>query len=428
MRIVLGNNTLNRPGGTETYTLTVAAQLQRLGHAVWIHANDQGVLAEQARRQGLRVPEQPARLPETVDAVLANDAITALDLAGRYPAAPLVLIGHSDIFDLHLPPRLDGLLASVVVMYDRVERRLAGMDLGVPVTRLAQPIDVELFKPLRPLPPQARTVLVMGNYVHGERLGLIERACARAGLECVHVGGQAERSQTLTPVETLSEADIVIGKARVIIEAMATGRAVYTLDHNGGDGWVTAETYAVQAADNFGGQATDLMIDEDRLAADLAAYDPAMGMVNRDLAIRHHAATRHAAELAVLLQELAPRPAPVAGPLEELARLVRTSWQHEGHAFALYSHNERLQLRLHELDVAHRGEQRAKEQALDQLAQVQSQLDGARERLAQRAREAGEAGRDAAALVALQATRRYRLAVALARPLDRARRLLGRTA
>jgi len=152
MRIIVGNNTLATPGGTETYALTIASQLERLGHEGWIHTNDDGPLADRARREGLRVPERPRDLPEDVDGVLANDGVVATQLAERYPGAPLVFIGHSDIFDVALPPRLPGLLSAVVVLYDRVERRLRAMDLGVPITRLSQPVDVELFKPLRPLP------------------------------------------------------------------------------------------------------------------------------------------------------------------------------------------------------------------------------------------------------------------------------------
>lgn len=456
MRIVLGNNTLGSPGGTETYTLTVATQLQRLGHEVWVHANEQGDLSDAARSEGLRIPQRADALPTEVDAVVASDGIVALDLAGRYPTAPLVLIGHSDIFDFALAPRLPGLLSGAVALYDRVERRLRGADLGVPITRLAQPVDVELFKPLRSLPQRARVVLVLGNYMRGARLGQIERACERNGLELRHVGIHG-RAQTLTPVQTLCEADIVIGKARVAIEAMAAGRATYVLDHNGGDGWVTAESYAVQAADNFGGQSTDVMIDEDRLTADLAGYDWAMGLVNRDLAVRHHAATPHAAELATLLQGLVPRAAPVPGPLTEMARLVRTAWQHEGHAFALYGEVDRLNLRLHESDVRLQAAERRAVELTHELEAARSavleaaavaaaaeaqrvaseaaaQATAAREReAAEHARAAGEraARAEAAAhavaastqqrLSEFQATRRYRLAGLLAGPLDRLR-------
>jgi hypothetical protein len=84
----------------------------------------------------------------------------------------------------------------------------------------------------------------------------------------------------------------VIGKARVIVEAMACGRAAYVYDHNGGDGWITRETYERHAADNFAGQSTLEVVDASRLRRDLGEYRPEMGPANRDLAVLHHSAAR----------------------------------------------------------------------------------------------------------------------------------------
>jgi hypothetical protein len=439
MKIVLGNHGLAGVGGTETYTATVATHLQRLGHEIWIHADDQGPFADGLRADGLRVPESPSGLPVAVDAVLANDGMSAAALAARYPGTPLVLVGHSDTFDMALPPKLPGLLSGVVVLYDRVDRRIRGMDLGVPITRLSQPIDVERFRPWRELPEQPTTVLVMGNYVHGERFRLLERACAAAGLTCRSIGHHAAAGRIADPVAALNDADIVIGKARVILEAMAVGRAAYVFDHNGGDGWVTAENYARHAADNFGGQSTGDVLDEQRIADDLRAYDRTMGLTNRDLVVAHHAATRHAAELADLLAGLSERPALPTAPLDEIARLIRTSWSHEGRAFTLTSQLADRERRLAEAEAQRHDAQgqaaqaHAAEQALAaQLAAVQEQLAEAHRRAAE-AEARAEAAAERAALseaeahrlrdeaAAFRQTRRFRLAAALARPLDRIR-------
>ena len=75
----------------------------------------------------------------------------------------------------------------------------------------------------------------------------------------------------------MGDADIVIGKARVIVEAMASGRAAYVYDHNGGDGWVTPERYELLEADNFGGQAEPVAADRARLRADLRAVPAGHG-------------------------------------------------------------------------------------------------------------------------------------------------------
>ena len=121
-------------------------------------------------------------------------------------------------------------------------------------------------------------------------------------MECVRLGRPA--AATLAPEIAMNDADIVVGKARVIIEAMACGRAAYVYDYAGRDGWVTAGNYAALEADNFAGMATGLGVDPAGLAADLPAYDAAMGDVNRDLAVRHHHAGRHADALVALFRRL----------------------------------------------------------------------------------------------------------------------------
>ena len=256
---------------------------------------------------------------------------------------PQAFVAHSDTFDVQLPPQLPGLVAAVIVLYDRVESRIRALAEPIEdVVRLTQPIDVERFKPTQPLHERPQVAMALGNYVHGERLELLRRACARAGIELRHVGqfGEGERPAD----QVLGDADIVFGKARVILEAMACGRAAYVFDHNGGDGWVTAATYPELAPDNFGGQSASATIDEDRIVADLALYDRGMGVVNRDLVVANHAAGKHAAAVAEVLERVArtPRAAPVDAPLRELSRMIRLYHRADSQAFALRAECERL--------------------------------------------------------------------------------------
>jgi hypothetical protein len=140
---------------------------------------------------------------------------------------------------------------------------------------------------------------------------------------------------TPEPQGAIAGADIVVGKSRAILDAMACGRAAYVLDVFGGDGWVTEERYAAMEADNFAGQATDWSLDRERLVADLAHYRQDMGQVNRDLVLAHHDVRSHANELVALFRRLRPRPEPLTGPLPELARLVRLQWATEQDAMGL---------------------------------------------------------------------------------------------
>ena len=51
MRIVLSSENFDGFGGTETYTLTVAQQLDALGHDVAIYSPNRGAIAELASEE-----------------------------------------------------------------------------------------------------------------------------------------------------------------------------------------------------------------------------------------------------------------------------------------------------------------------------------------------------------------------------------------
>lgn len=426
MDILLATQSLSGFGGSESYVVTVADHLQRLGHDVRLLALDRGASAEAAERLGLRVVG-PDRLPPPPDVVVAQDAVVAYELADAYPQTPQAFVVHSDIFDLQLPPMIPEVAALVVALYDRVERRARATSAAPPILRLTQPVDVERFKPTAPLRSASPVALTLGNYVHGERLALIRRACERAGIELRHVGEHAGRT-TSSPQEAYNGADIVFGKARVICEAMACGRAAYVLDHNGGEGWVTAANRTALAADNFGGQSDPITIDEHRLVADLERYDPGMGLVNRDYVVAHHGATKHAARLEEALRALAPRPAGALDgvPLRELARLVRLHHRADADGFQLRAQLERVSAQLHEARAdAHRARQDADERAVELAAAHARANDAERERelgWADAARHADAAERAWREFDAVVATRRWRALTTALRPLDRLRR------
>ncbi len=413
MRIVLAEDSLAWLGGTQTYTLTVAEQLQRLAHDVLITTREQGVASELAAERGLRVLTLD-ELPDEPAVALTQDAEIAYELARRRPQWPQVIVVHSDIFDIHLPPAVPQLRAAIA-LYDRVERRLRAMDLGCPAVRLGQPVDVERFKPSAPLRERDPVVLLLGNYVQGERLALIEAGCAHAGLQLRHVGVHGEGASR-DPETVINEADIVIGKARVIFEALACGRAAYVYDHNGGEGWVTAENVARLAADNFGGQSEPIVVDRDRLAADLAAYDPAFGLAGRDHVVAHHAATAHAAALVDVLRTADEQTVSGArDPFFELARLARLYAAADSERFALRGALEKqgreLASRVRELDQQLAG-------AVARVAEVEARAQAAE---AQAATEGERARAAEAAYAELIATRRWRAAKLVAAPADRMR-------
>src|SRR5262245_11692161 len=124
MRTVLATRAFARPGGSETYLLTVAETLERLGHHATIHCHEEGQAAELARGRGTRV-ETTLDAVGGCDAALAQDAPAAYELAEQFPDVPVLFVAHSRV-QVQAPPQLEGVCAAAVAMSDRMADYLRG--------------------------------------------------------------------------------------------------------------------------------------------------------------------------------------------------------------------------------------------------------------------------------------------------------------
>ena len=343
MQIVLGTLEFGAIGGAATYALTVAGELQLLGHEVTIFALETGELAQEAERRGIRVAAGEEALPDACDVVYAQDRPTAYLLADRFRGRPQALCMHSGSSELDRwhPPQLSGVVSAVVVLHDRLARRAAAFAQDAEVVRLRQPVDLSRFSPRSAIGETARRALLLGNYPLSDRREAILRACEEAGLECIERGRFGPRF-TLTPEQEINQVDVVIGTGRAIVEGMACARAAFVYGHLGGDGWVTAESYPAMESINFAHASdNDSMVAPELLARRLGEYRQSMGSVNLDLSRVHHSAARHAEELVALFERLAPANPPDGSPLREFARMSRVQWQTESRALGL-AHEARL--------------------------------------------------------------------------------------
>lgn len=341
MRILLGTYQLDAWAGSETYLLTLAEQLQRLGHDTAISAQVLGGVADEAARRGIEVRAGAHPGGERPDAVVAQDAATSYELAAAFPDVPQLYVAHSEVHDLQTPPQLPDVVQAVVAMNGRVARWVAATAASPPVVRLHQPVDLDRFRPAGALPARARRAVLLGNYLDGSRRDLMVRACAEAGFEAQQLGAHVGTA-TADAASAIAGAHVVIGQGRAILEAMACGRAAYVFDQRGGGGWVTGESYSGLAEDGFAGVTTPAALGVADLRADLERYDPAMGAVNRGLLSAHHDARHHAVAIVGLLRDLAP-PAPRTDvALREMSRLVLLQWMGWSREQALVRENALL--------------------------------------------------------------------------------------
>jgi hypothetical protein len=390
MRLLLATHELGR-GGSESYLIAVASELQRLGHVVAVHAVTDGPGGERLRALGIEpaLGEQPPG--GAFDAALVQDAGRSYAVARAHPAAAQVFVAHSELSDGQLPPQ-GGAVATAVALSDRVERRIWAQAAPSPIVRLTQPVDSERFAARETIRATPRRAVVLSNYLHGERLDLLRRAWEPAGVELTAVGVEGEPSDA--PELIVGDADVVVAKGRALLEGMACGRACYLYDMAGCDGWVTPRAYPALEADAFAGQATGRIVTVEALRDDLAGYRPAMGTANRDLITAHHGLRRHTERLVELLVAAAPAPAADPARLSELERLARDRERIANRAAGAARETDRLHARIVAIEADRAG------------------LRAERDRWRAEAEGLAREGRE------LRATRRYRLAGALVRPLD----------
>ncbi len=405
MRVVLGRQSLGALGGTETYALTVARELDRLGHDVTLAAEDFGIAADVARGRGIRVARMD-ELPGGCDAVIAHDLPMAATLAERYPDARRVYVVHADGWDLQLPPLVPGVVDAVVACSDRLAARARAMPLEAPIVRLREPIDTDASVYPKTLPERPRTALILSNYLQGPRRRLLLDAWGSAGVECTQAGTPTQ--VVVDPKSVFEAADIVVGKGRVVLEAMCAGCAVYVYDQYGGDGWVTPETYPAFEADHFAGQATVSPRRGADLAADLAAYTPEMGIWNNELVRSQHGARHHAIELVAVLRGPHLREPDRADVVAELARLARASG--------------RTELRIAEFWGRMSAAEAHAAQADERAAQAEERVAHAEERVAQAEERADSAERRLGDAEYLLGTKRARVGLTVGHAVDRLRR------
>jgi hypothetical protein len=418
VRLLLVTNQLTSINGAETYLITVGEALEAAGHDVTLVSQQLGEMAELAQEVGLNVVRDLDVLRADADGVIANDYPSACDAAAANSRTPVVFVAHADSFQFCTPPQLDGVVSAVVALNGRVARQMRALGQPGLVVRLRQPIDVVRFAPRIPPRETARRVLLLGNYLSGTRRDMVERACASVGLEVLQVGRHGQ-SASLHPELAILESDIVMGKGRTVLEGMACGRAAYVYDQNGGDGWVTPESYPRIETDNFGGRATDASLGEAQIAADLAAYSPELGLQGREIVIRNHASHRHAQQLVAVFAKAGAPARPRSDAIAELARLSRMQWRTESRAAQSGVEAEIALRHQRELETARDAAAWRAEVAEAELAATLERAESAE---AEAARQRERAG----AVEAFTRTSRYRFAVRVGQIVDRLRALARR--
>lgn len=283
MKILVGNNKLSNPGGSETYTYAVVAELVRLGHDVTcVTKGRPGIVSWEISKLGVQVHYAP--------------------VSGIYDMA---LLSHSP--SIRLAERVRAFKVQTCHgIYPVLEQPVPGMDAYVAISEevmqhlikkghspvlIHNGVDCNRFSPFGNATHESLCVVL--SLAHGTLANeMIQRVCKRNNWDLII---QNKYHKPIWDVENLiNKADMVIGWGRSIYEAAACGRNVvvfdsrkYVGDTTLGDGFLEDHNFYNYLANNCTGRYSKRVYDAAGLQVEMEKYDPIIGGDLRSFAIQH---------------------------------------------------------------------------------------------------------------------------------------------
>lgn len=273
LRILITNWTLAGRHGSVMYVRDLAASLFRRGQLPMVYAPDTGEVARELQGRTIPVADSLAKIAAAPDIIIGNTQPDLMAAMLRFPGVPGLFICHQWDTWLTLPPRFPRIRRYIAV--DETCRDWLTCRNGIPEDRVRliyNAVDLDRFVPRDPLPERPRRAAVFSNYIdNATGLAAIREACRRMGIE-LDVLGRAAGTPDVKPEDVLGRYDLVFGKARCALEAMAVGCAVVLCDYGRLGGIVTSQNWADLRRMNFGRRAIRHKLDAEHLLAEIAQY------------------------------------------------------------------------------------------------------------------------------------------------------------
>lgn len=279
MRILLGNNTLSLLAGSETWTLTMAKELVRLGHEVTAYSKDLGLIATLLEGFGVRcvnkfnddtIRPYSQQLVEEMnfefDVIICNHHDISTYLRQCFKDTPMITtihgILHQDsktgqIFPEH--PAIGATVDKFVGVSEEVQKTLKDL-YKIDAEVIRNPIDLNTFKK-EPVSVGEdgetlviKNMMINSNYQSAgdEVLKPIKDSSLILNAELRAIGVNFQPCQKVEKV--VAEADVIVGMGRSVLEGIASGRLGVVHGRWGTGGVITLENIKKLAWFNFSGR------------------------------------------------------------------------------------------------------------------------------------------------------------------------------
>ena len=274
MNILITNFILNTPSGTETYVYELAIELHNRGHHVEIFTLLKGDLAKSLIDYGIHVSTDLKKIKKMPDCIHAHHNITTLKTAAFFKKTPIVYFIHDRTHFHDYPFRHPNILKYIAVDYNCKDRYLENGFEDNDIEIIYNWANLARFKQRKTISETPKKALAFSNYMSQTHIfPFIKEACLSEGIE-IDLIGSGNGNATTTPENILEKYDIIFGKAKAVIEAMATGAAVIVCDFRGLAEFVTPENMFHYRKYNFGMKLMTNTIQTDLIVREIRKYNP----------------------------------------------------------------------------------------------------------------------------------------------------------
>ena len=235
LTILITNNTLAAPAGTECYVVTLARYLRDTGHFPIAYSTQHGAIAEKLKSLGVLVVNNLEALTIEPDIIHGHHHLDTACALARFPRTPAIAFNHGVVpwEEASFPP-IERIYRYVTVSRVPTKRVYTEGITRERTAYLPNFVDADEFlADFRT--KQQRThgsprALVYGNYPH-KGLHLIESACRKQGF-VLDMAGYAFGQTVSEPSALLPSYDLVFATGKAAMEALALTRAKEEMPHN----------------------------------------------------------------------------------------------------------------------------------------------------------------------------------------------------
>jgi hypothetical protein len=252
-RILFSNFTLAGRSGTEVFLWDLAGGLQARGWECGLYTPRPGRLAEAFRQRNIPVWHNLEAITMQPEVLHCQHTMESLALRERFPGTPALFMVHDGRSWHDTTPGLTGWSALVAIddfCRERIMRETGLREHQIEV--IHNSVDMARFLPRDPLPEvPLKAVIFTSNAVNDDHVQAARVLFRKLNITLDELGPGAGRPVE-DPENWLPRYDLVLGKGRCALEAMAVGPAVILIGSEGMGEMVTPENFAAFKKRNFG--------------------------------------------------------------------------------------------------------------------------------------------------------------------------------